>query len=449
MKEEFLHYVWKTKNFNFKNLLTTKGKPVDVIAFGNWNQNAGPDFNQGKILLDQKTWIGHIEMHLKSSDWYYHKHHLDAKYQNVILHVVWEADEDIFLKDGSSLPCIELKELVSKHLYQNYLLLSEQNTWVPCAYYLQSTTLDSFYFQRFKMYIEKLEKKYIRIRELYNSMNQNWEQVFFVLLARSMGGKVNADVMEELARRTPLKYLQKSVFQPIQLKALLFGQAGLLHNQLNDEYPRRLHSEYSFLKAKYKLKSLSGIEWKLLRMRPCSFPTIRIAQLARLILNKPDLHHLLVNAETIEEMLALLSSQADTYWNSHYLFDKKSEKYETKTLSKELKFAIITNAIIPYFFARGKTKKDTKWIDCALQLIEKLPPEQNSIIRNWKKLGIDVYSRLDSQSLIHLYQHYCKYKKCLSCQYGNQLVKSMNSTVFEPFGEANFSVMTKVSASLT
>lgn len=439
MKEEFLHYVWKTRNFNFKNLTTTDGKPIQIISFGALNHDAGPDFSQGKILIDQQVWVGHIEIHLKASDWYKHQHEKDSNYQNVILHVVWESDETVILQDGSSLPCIELKNLVSEHLLQNYELLLQQNTWIPCAYYLQSTSIDSFYFQRFKIYIEKLELKYKRIQEIYTAVNKNWEQVLFILMARAMGGKVNADTMEELARRTPLKYLQKCSYQPRQVEAILFGQAGLLHGKLSDTYGKELYREYSFLQSKLALRPLQGNEWKLLRMRPCSFPTIRISQLAALILSQPQLHHRIMNADTIEEIMTYLTVRAREYWNTHYLFERKSELDETKSLSKEMKYNIITNAIIPYFFARGKIKKDEQWIERALQLIETLPPEQNSIIRNWKKLGIDIQSRLDSQSLIHLYKHYCSHKKCLTCQYGNQLIKSVTSTIFEPFEEVSIS----------
>ena len=88
MKEEFLHYIWKFKLFDFKNLRTISNKNLEIISSGLPNFDGGPDFEECKISIDRLTWFGSVEIHVKSSDWLLHKHSEDKKYHQIILHVV-------------------------------------------------------------------------------------------------------------------------------------------------------------------------------------------------------------------------------------------------------------------------------------------------------------------------------------------------------------------------
>ena len=92
--EHLLHYVWKHKLFPLKVLQTTNGLPVEVIDPGLQNPNAGPDFFNAKLKIDGALWVGNIEIHTHSSDWFRHGHHSDKTYDSVILHVVSEADTE-------------------------------------------------------------------------------------------------------------------------------------------------------------------------------------------------------------------------------------------------------------------------------------------------------------------------------------------------------------------
>ena len=45
-------------------------------------------------------WFGDVEIHLKSSEWYAHRHHEDEYYDAVILHVVYEEDVEVKSRSG-------------------------------------------------------------------------------------------------------------------------------------------------------------------------------------------------------------------------------------------------------------------------------------------------------------------------------------------------------------
>lgn len=429
MKEALLHYVWKTKSFSYSHLYTTQGESCEIKNFGIHNVNAGPDFLEGKVYIDGTLWAGHIEMHILSSDWIRHQHGSDPTYENVVLHVVWEEDQIIYRSDGSRIPCIELKNLISDFLIEGYYRFTNRSNQIPCAKEIQQGEHDLFYFQLNRMLIERLESKVYPLAVELEDNKMDWSQLLFVLIAKSLGLKVNADAMESLARITPLKLMLKHSDSLFQLEALLFGQAGLLATKFTDSYPTQLKKEYQFLSSKYQLNSMTGVQWKLLRMRPIGFPTIRISQLAKLYYLKRDLHQEVLDAVSIEELDCLLNSEASEYWDYHYLFDKSSEKLP-KAIGQSTKQAIIINAIIPFLFAYGHHRSEDRYIQRALDLLNHLAPEKNSIIRIWKKIGIKADSSYQSQALIHLYKSYCSKGRCLDCPFGNQVLGKISDAVF-------------------
>lgn len=96
MTEKYLHYIWGSKRLLTPNLQLTDGRPVSIVHFGFYNRNnEGPDFSAGIVRINGEEFFGPIEIHLKSSDWFRHGHHRDKNYDQVILHVVLEHDDEI------------------------------------------------------------------------------------------------------------------------------------------------------------------------------------------------------------------------------------------------------------------------------------------------------------------------------------------------------------------
>jgi len=422
MNEEFLYYVWKYKIFTDINLQTSDTKEVSILKAGIHNKNSGPDFLNAQVKIDHQLWAGNVEMHVKSSDWYLHKHEEDANYDAVILHVVWEHDVAVFMKNNKPLPTLELKNFVSKELLENYnSLVYHQQKFIPCEN--QLTTIDEFLLNNWleRLYFERLEQKSTFIKELLLDTNADFEAVLFQLLAKNFGLKVNGEAFLQLATSMDFSVVRKERFDLEQLTALFFGQAGFLEEDLEEHYHQQLKEKYRYLKHKHKLNSISKNAFQFFRMRPQNFPTIRIAQLASLLYTHQNIFSKLMNINKKEDFYDLFSFEVDTFWKTHYTFESDSKK-SPKKLTKSFVDLIIINTIIPlkfvYLQSRGAVDENE-----IMQLIKQVSSEKNSIISNFSALEIKAKNAMESQALLELKNNYCTKKRCLQCAIGNSLLK--------------------------
>ena len=421
IKEDFLHYVWRLKRFKITPLKTTQNEAIQIINVGELNTHAGPDFTNARIKIGDTLWAGNVEIHIKSSEWIRHQHQQDKAYDNVILHVVMEEDQVIHRKNGERIPCLELMNLIPPKLSKQYLKLLKSEHWIPCQYQFPtvSTIIKHMWLDR--LMVERLAYKIEAIVRSLESNKYDWESSFYELLAKNFGATVNQTPFELMAKSIPLSILGKHKNNLMQLEALLFGQAGMLEEAFHEEYPQKLQREYQFLQKKYQLQPILGESWKLLRMRPANFPTIRIAQLAYLLFQSTHLFSKILAAQNVKELENMFDIKVSPYWHNHYVFDKVSTKRK-KTLGKSTIHLLIINTIAPFLFAYGKRKAEDKYIDKALRLLEELPPEKNSQIRAWQKLGIQPESAYQTQALLQLKKKYCDPHRCLHCAIGNTIM---------------------------
>ena len=422
MNEEFLYYVWKYKIFSDINLQTSDDKAVSILKAGIHNKNSGPDFLNSQVKIDYQLWAGNVEMHVKSSDWYLHKHEEDSNYDAVILHVVWEHDVAVFNKNNKPLPTLELKNFVSKELLENYnSLVYHQQQFIPCEN--QLTAIDDFLLNNWleRLYFERLEHKSTIIKDLLLDTNADFEAVLFQLLAKNFGLKVNGEAFLQLATSMDFSVIRKERFDLEQLTALFFGQAGFLEEELEAHYHQQLKEKYKYLKHKHKLNSISKNTFQFFRMRPHNFPTIRIAQLASLLFAHQNLFSKLMSIHRKEDFYTLFSFEVDAFWKTHYTFDSESKK-SSKKLTKSFIDLIIINTIIPlkfvYLKSRGAVDENR-----IIQLIKQVPSEKNSVISNFSALEIKSKNAMESQALLHLKNNYCTKKSCLQCAIGNSLLR--------------------------
>lgn len=422
MKEDFLHYLWRFKKFEFLDLVTTDDQEVELIDVGQYNTDAGPDFLNGKVKINGTDWVGSIEIHVKSSDWTKHKHSLNPDYNNVILHVVWEEDMKILDENHKPIPCIELAKKSDLKLLNKYQQLLTSQLWVPCEENLAQVPSIKINTWLERIMIERLEAKTELLKPLLKEFNSNWEQLLFILIAKNLGLKQNSEPLEALAKSIPIELLSKHGDSVFSLESLLFGQSGLLSSKLKDEYPTSLSKEYKFLANKYNLEKTAFPNWKLLRLRPNNFPTLRVSQLAMYYHSNTMIFDKVLSG-TIDEIKNTFKNVfASEYWDEHYLFDKKTDRKQKKRLGKTRINVILINAIVPLLFLYGKERANDAYIDKSLSLLSELPSESNTIIRNWKNLGMNVTNAFDSQALIHLKSRYCSKNLCLQCAIGHHIM---------------------------
>ncbi|UIR57014.1 DUF2851 family protein [Sphingobacterium sp. SRCM116780] len=420
--EDLLHFIWKLRLFQTDQLLTVEGKQITVLNVGEHNRNAGPDFLFSKIRIGEVEWVGSVEIHVKSSDWLLHQHQDNAHYHNVILHVVWEHNQDIFYTDGSCIPTLRLADYVPQRLLWRYQNLMKNATWIPCENQVQD--LDSFKTESWldRMTIERMEEKSKVILDLLDQSNGDWEKTFFIWLFRSFGFKVNAEAFQELGARLPLLLLKKYRKDTLKLEAIIFGQAGFLNRTFEDAYPLQLQKEYVYLQKIYLLEDIS-LPLKFLRMRPYNFPTIRLAQLTSLMQEGVHLEQILNLQHPRDFRLMLDQIQVAHYWHTHFNFEKQTSSPHTCQLSKRSQDGLIINVVVLFTFAYGLYFKQEARKEKAIKWLEDLPGEKNSITQKFENIGIRTVHAAHSQALLHIKSRYCDRKQCLSCGIGVELLK--------------------------
>jgi hypothetical protein len=423
MQEDFLHYIWKYKKFDFSNLKSTTNEPIVVTSVGQHNWNSGPDFFNAQLTIGQQLWAGNVEIHIKSSDWFLHNHEQDKAYDNVILHVVWEHDTEVFRKDNTAIPTLQLKDFINKAVLNNYeKLFSKKGKWINCEN--DFATVDDFVLNNWleRLYLERLERKSEVIQELLIETKNDWEAVFFVMLAKNFGLKVNGEAFYSIAKSIDFSIVRKSQSNIKSLEALFFGQAGLLEDDFQSAYYLELVKEYRFLKHKFKLENHQVLPLQFFRLRPPNFPTIRLSQLASLYVNHKNLFSKVIETNALTNFYKLFNASTSEFWKTHYTFQKEST-LSTKVLTKSFIDLLLINTILPIKFCYSKEKgQDNNAV--FLEIANQMASEKNSIIDAFNGLKKVATSSLHSQALIQLKTEYCSKHKCLQCAVGSKLISN-------------------------
>jgi Protein of unknown function (DUF2851) len=418
ISERLLHFIWQFQYFNKAALQTVDGEAVEIIYQGSYNTNQGPDFLDAKIKIGNAEWAGNIELHINTSDWNKHKHSDDKNYKNVIAHIVWNNDTISI----NNLPIIVLQDRVPKLLLEKYQQLLDKSTFIPCEKMIGSVPEITWISWKERLLVERLEQKSNIVFEYLSNNNNHWEETFWWMIAKNFGIKVNSEAFEKIAQSISINVLAKHKNQIHQIEALLFGQAGLLNDNFKEDYPILLKKEYQFYKTKYNLQQPS-IAIHFLRMRPANFPTLRLAQLAMLVVESVHLFSKIKDENDLANVKKLLNVTANDYWHYHYTFDEPST-HKIKNLGVQMINNIIINTIVPVLFAYGHYHKDFQYKEKALKWFIQIEAEKNSIINRFSSLQIKAKSAFDSQALLQLKNEYCTKKRCLECAIGNKLLKN-------------------------
>lgn len=424
--EGLLHYAWKFKLYRSDELKTTDDERVEVIDPGVHNTNSGPDFFNAKIKIGDKLWAGNVEIHRSADEWKKHRHHTDKAYNSVILHVVENANAETLNEAGRHIPQLVLRIPENVQKNADYLLHSAGN--IPCKNQMSEIPKSLIHSWLSALSFERLERKTNDIFGHLQRFNNSWDETFYVMLCRNFGFGLNSDEFERLALSLPYSIIQKHADDIFQLEALLFGQAGILEEEIVDSYFLSLKKEYDFLRRKYSLKNLDGFLFKKLRVRPQSFPQIRIAQLAALFHTSGRLFSTILEKEDYNIRLHFHVNASD-YWQTHYSFGKETKKTAKYPGDSSLNIILI-NTVAPILFAYGKKTGVEKYCERAISILESMKPERNTIVIEFSESGIKPAHALDSQALIQLRKEYCDKRNCLYCRIGHKVLSKEGSGGF-------------------
>jgi Protein of unknown function (DUF2851) len=420
--EKLLHYIWQFQLFDKQNLQTSKGDGIDVLQIGQLNTNAGPDFQEAKIQIGKIIWVGNIEIHINSADWYVHNHDQNQDFDSIILHVVWDDNGEIIRKNGQEIPVLCLKNRVNKKLLNDYKALMENNEMIPCFSQFKMANSITKTLMLERALVNRLERKGQIVLQVLKANNYNWEETTYQILAKTMGFGLNSIPFERLARLVPLKILQKHQDNLTSIEALLFGAAGFL-NDLSDQYGLILAKEYDFLKAKYGITNeIKKHEWKFMRTRPANFPTVRIAQFAQLLQNTKSLFSYFLLFENPVFLKNTFKLKPNAYWESRYNFGESTTEKQNGMGNDSIE-NILINAVAPILVAYSIEKKEHSYIEKAMNLLEALKPEKNKITRTWDQLNFSAQNAAESQGSIELYNEFCLKKACLTCNIGVSILR--------------------------
>jgi len=417
MPEILLHYIWEHCLWAGYKQQTTDGRAVEILSVGEHNRDAGPDYSSARVRIDGKEWVGNIEIHVCSGDWVKHRHHLDSAYDNVILHVVRTADKPIYNSRSELIPQCELqypsdKDYLSK-LFEAAQTMDSAFSRIGCAEQLVRDPSILTEGWRRTLLRKRMECKRASIERLLEITKGSWEHALYISLARNFGFHTNSLPFEQLAIHTPLSYLQKHRNNLFQLTTLLMGQAGLLTNErvneLTNERVSELAKEYEFLRTKFGLTPLDGSIWKHARMRPQNSPELRIRQFAQLLYQSEGLLSKILDTNELKDLVPL---------------------FEVEKMGKSSIDILLINTVIPYKYAYALHKHNAAQADEALLLMERIAPENNTIIRQWRVLGQTIKNAADTQALLHLYQNYCQHHECINCEVGYQIFQDRQLRLF-------------------
>ena len=433
MPEIVLHYIWEHCLWAGYEQQTTDGRKVEILSVGEHNRDAGPDYSHARVMIGGKEWVGNIEIHVCSSDWIKHRHHLDKAYDSVILHVVRTADKPVYNSRGELVPQCELqypsdKDYLSR-LFESAQKMDSAVGRIGCAEQLVHEPGLLTEGWRRTLLRKRLECKRASVMRLLEITKGSWEHALYISLARNFGFHTNSLPFEQLAINTPLSYLQKHRNNLFQLTALLLGQAGLLMDErisgLEDE--RSLKKEYEFLRTKFGLTPMDGSIWKHGRLRPQNSPELRIRQFAQLLYQSENLLSKILDTDDLKELEGLFEITSEGLACSGSYPDGT---IITKPVGKSSIEILLINTVLPYKYAYALHRNDASQAERAMQLMERIPPENNTVVRQWRVLGQTIRNAADTQALLHLYQNYCQHHECINCEVGYQIFQDRQLKLF-------------------
>ncbi len=411
-----MYFVWMLQYFSKAGITTEDGQALTIVHPGVRNVDSGPDFANARIQLADMEWIGSVEIHLNASDWNAHGHQKDPAYNGVILHVVWHADRVVHRQDGTPMPTLVLENRVAPSVIDNYRHLvfhAPDQQDIACAKLLAKVDEIQKLTMLDKTAALRLERKSQEVLVRLDKNQGDWSATAYQMLFQSFGFRVNQAPFDQLSRIVPPSLLAKYQHDFTSVAALLLGQAGLLENE---EWPNQWLDAYEFLRIKHQLegRALTRSQWRFFRTRPANFPTVRVVQLAAILVTYRNGLARLFEPESVPEYRALI---------------KESQRMLppfVPAIGQESVYKVLINAVVPYQFAYGSFFKDQSWKDHALALLQALPAENNRLVSKYRNYSYSLVSALDTQAVLELHHSFCKPKRCLSCAIGGSIVKTGN-----------------------
>lgn len=482
INEKFIQEIWKNQNFK-KDLTTRDGQQISIIEAGTENKElGGPDFRNSKIKIGNITYFGDIEIDTFFTDWKSHGHHLNKKFNSVILHLTLKGDSEhpfVFTEEGRKVQSVPITAFLDQDMRTRLqeAILTERKTRQGKMTCLDvnklvndKEKLDFIYelgIERFKnkctrvlqrlkeiVYEKELGTKEPVIRydtnEAFNnrifipsdfSDHEVWEKIIYEGLFEALGYSKNKDQMLKLAKTVDIsfvkQYSKKENFK-LYLESAYFMTAGFLPGKFRfddpetSEYVRKLKEIWNEIKHDFDKQFLSETIWNYHKLRPQNFPTVRIAGGTRIvhrIINENligrainDIRNIYDIKNLTTALRNLLIVRGEGYWKHHYTIEDKTflpiNYFVGMTRVDELMINVILPVFSVYFEIFNKKDLTKKVQRVYLNHIQ--ASDNTLVIELSEGLELnDAWKRsVLYQGMIELFRSYCSRERCLECKIG-------------------------------
>lgn len=437
--EAFVQDLWAFQRLNASRLRTSDGAPVEVLEPGTRNTDGGPDFRQARLRIGGVVWVGDVEVHTTSGTWFDHQHHLDPRYNSVVLHVALIPDpwtggllraDGVPIPEVTLYPCLDAPVRTLLHDFH-----TRRDEALPCAAgwsrvpaSLRTTWIDRLGRERMLEKADRLAEAYLHTPDV--------DALLHRALFTALGYAKNAEPMQELARRVPLP-LARQIQDPRDLEAVHAGVAGLLpaasdlldSDRESSDYVMELRERFDRLQHRFDLRPMPAVMWQFFRLRPANFPPLRIAQAASLVqpgqvLHRDPLGRLLeaLHAEDpLRALRTLLRGAPDPFWQTHVRYERPTSSPHTATIGRSRIDQLIVNAILPVLLVAADAHPEID-PEQLVQLTRRLSAASDHITRRFEALGTRPADALAVQGLHQLYRTRCSEVRCLTCAIGQHLL---------------------------
>lgn len=405
-------------------IATTDGRAVQIIYRGSWSHGLGPDFQKALVDFgDGRLVSGSIEIHLDARAWREHEHHLDHRYNDVILHIVLTHDgSETRRSDGKIVPVAVIEP-------DSALLAALDEVQVDwnlvggavCAEDLARNEPDAIRAVLWRLGDQRLGEKVVQISARFD--RELPADVLFELVLDGLGYSANREPMRHLAAAMPVGLVDSllALVEPDRRYGLglglLLGAGGFLPLapadaeivQLSPTDVGQIEEYWSAYGGAWHRDRLSPMSWQRVRVRPANHPLVRLGMAAALL------------TSSFEGFTAAIVDTVRRGDDPVTMLMKRSGYANRPGMGEGRAIAIIASGVLPFLLALAETTGDPELSERASQRWENLEAgEPNQVTKRAMKqvagsVRVGHLGERGMQGLLHLDRHYCEPRRCMEC----------------------------------
>lgn len=416
-----------------RNFVSTRDNRIDIIQFGCWNREAGPDFSDAAISLNGgEPMRGSIEIDLLDRNWELHGHAANPAFEETVLHVFVEKSEREFFtrtKSNRNVPQVRIDPATLPEAFSANIPLAHAGR---CQAPLKNLPEDRVRSVLGAAAQFRLQKKAARLRtkidRCQSGSDHGTDDAIFQEIAAALGYKENKLPFTLIAQRLSLKTLRKNLENA---EATFFGLAGFLETpdlaafkKSARGYVRELWDRWWPHRDSLQRLILPAKIWKLSSTRPTNHPQRRLGALSILVRQWPAFRRALgkTNVKAIEKFFDAL---AHPFWDNHYTLTAKASPEPMALIGDARVADILANVVFPFWrvedhdvwseYAKLPARLTNRRVETAATRLFGDDPRRRDFTR----------TVAHQQALLQIYEDFCLQDNsdCTQCPFPEQMAK--------------------------